>query len=298
MILSIPVSFFPTTFVTQPATIALGDFLRSTGHIGLVEAVRAETDKAKRTELKKGLPCATISGTFRKREVSGLLEYNGLLCIDFDEADNPGQSPEEIKVTLAEFDEVAYAATSVGGKGVFAIIQTNNTDPKQHSRLCDFMRTAFLGASLVSDPSCKDISRLRYASYDPEAHYNEHAGIFDAKKYLAQVIEAERLKIKNAPSVTTSSERTRNSVEAYLELQASHRRDVTTPYQNWLRVGFALIQEFGSEGETYFHRASQFHPDYDYHKTAAKYASMLKSGASRAFIGTFFKVYHEQGIRL
>lgn len=298
MILSIPVSYFPNSFITQPATIALGAFLRSTEHVGLVEAVRAEPDKAKRSELKKSLPCATISGTFKKREIAGLSQYNGLLCIDFDEADNPGQTPEAIKETLAQFDEVAYAATSVGGKGVFAIIQTNNTDPKQHPRLCDFMRTAFLGADLVSDPSCKDISRLRYASYDPEAHYNPHAGLFDAVKYLAQIEEAERRKIKNAPQVTTSSERTRNRVEAYLEIQAAHRRDITTPYLNWLRVGFALISEFGSEGETYFQRASQFHPDYDYHKTAKKYASMVKSGASRAFIGTFFKVYHEQGIKL
>lgn len=296
--LSTPVSYFPTTFITQPTTITLGDFLRSTDHVGLVEAVRGEEDKAKRTELKKGLPCATISGTFSKREITGLIAYNGLLCIDFDEADNPGLSPLAIKETLAQFDEVAYASTSVGGKGVFAIIQTNNTDPAQHPRLCDFMRTAFLGADLFSDPSCKDISRLRYASHDPEAHYNPHAGVFDAVKYLAQLVEAERLKIKNAPAVTSSSERTRNRVEAYLELQASARRDITTPYNNWLRVGFALISEFGSEGETYFHRASQFHPDYDYHKTAKKYASMLKSGASRAFIGTFFKVCQEQGIRL
>jgi len=295
---SILVSFFPNSFITQPETVALGDFLRSVAHVALVEAVRAETDKAKRSELKKCLPCATISGTFSKREIASLVQYNGLLCIDFDEADNPGQTPEAIKETLAQFDEVAYAATSVGGKGVFAIIQTNNTDPKQHPRLCDFMRTAFLGADLVSDPSCKDISRLRYASYDPEFHYNPHAGIFDAVKYLAQLEEAERQKIKNAPAVTSSSERTRNRVEAYLELQASHRRDITTPYNNWLRVGFALISEFGSEGETYFHRASQFHPDYDYHKVAKKYASMLKSGSSRAFIGTFFKVCHEQGIRL
>lgn len=298
MILSIPVSFFPNSFITQPATVALGDFLRYTDHIGLVEAIRAETDKAKRSELKKGLPCATISGTFAKREIAGLNQYNGLLCIDFDEADNPGITPQEIKENLSQFDEVAYAATSVGGKGVFAIIQTNNTDPKQHPRLCDFMRTAFLGADLISDPSCKDISRLRYASYDPDAHYNEHAGIFDAVKYLAQLAEAERQKIKNAPAITSSSERTRNMVEAHLDIQAAQRRDITTPYNNWLRVGFALVSEFGAEGETYFQRASQFHPDYDYHKTAKKYASMLKSGASRAFIGTFFKVCHEQGIRL
>ncbi len=298
MILQIQVSFFPNSFITQPTTMALGDFLRYTDHIELVKAVRAEQNKEKRSDLKKGLPCATISGTFAKREIAGLVDYNGLLCIDFDEADNPGQTPQAIKETLAQFDEVAYAATSVGGKGVFAIIQTNNTDPKQHPRLCDFMRTAFLGADLVSDPSCKDISRLRYASFDPDAHYNEHAGVFDAVKYLAQLLEAERMKAKNAPAVTTSSERTRNRVEAYLDLQASHRRDVTTPYNNWLRVGFALISEFGSEGETYFHKASQFHPDYDYQKTSKKYASMLKSGANRAFIGTFFKVFQENGIRL
>lgn len=298
MILSFPVSFFPNSFITQPSTIALGDFLHSTEHVGVVQAVRAEQDKARRSELKKGLPCATISGTFSKREIEGLIEYNGLLCIDFDEADNPGLSPEEIKASLAQFDEVSYAATSVGGKGVFAIIQTNNTDPKQHSRLCDFMRTAFLGADLASDPSCKDVCRLRYASHDPEAHYNPHAGIFDAVKYLAQLQEAERRKIRQNQNVTTGSERTRNRVEAYLQTQAAMRRDITTPYNNWLRVGFALISEFGHEGEAYFQRASQFHPDYDYQKTAKKYASMLKSGAAHAFIGTFFKVCHEQGIRL
>lgn len=291
----IKISFFPSTKITQPTTMALGDFLRLENHIGLVQAIRSEQDKEKRTELKKLLPCATISGTFKKRCIEGLLEYNGLLCLDFDEADNPGQTPEMMKATLAEFDETFYAATSVGGKGVFALVKTNNTDAANHPRLCDFMRTAFLGAGLLADPSCKDVSRLRYASWDPEAHSNPHAGVFDAKKYIAKLIEAEQKKAKSAGPVTTGSERTRGAVEAYLRAQAERRIDITTPYNDWLRVGFAFVSEFGAEGESYFHQASQFHPDYNYEKTSKKYASMLKSGA-RAFIGTFFKVCQEHGI--
>lgn len=289
------ISYFPSTKITQPTTIELGDFLRIDSHIEIVQAIRAEQDKDRRTELKKGLPCATISGTFSKRCIEGLLEYNGLLCLDFDEADNPGQTPEDMKATLAQFDEIFYAATSVGGKGVFALVKTNNTDAANHPRLCDFMRTAFLGAGLFADPSCKDVSRLRFASYDPDAHNNPGAGTFDAQKYIAKLIEAEHAKAKSTGPVTTGTERTRGAVEAYLRAQAERKIDITTPYNDWLRVGFAFVSEFGASGESYFQQASQFHPDYNYEKTAKKYASMLKSGP-KAFIGTFFKVCQEHGI--
>ena len=56
----------------------------------LVDRIRAEPDKARRSELKRGLPCVTISGEFAGgHKAEHLVRHSVLLCVDFDAADNP-----------------------------------------------------------------------------------------------------------------------------------------------------------------------------------------------------------------
>ena len=50
----------------------------------LVEAVRNETEKDKRNEKKKRLPAICFSGTFSKRADNAILDYSGIICVDFD----------------------------------------------------------------------------------------------------------------------------------------------------------------------------------------------------------------------
>lgn len=301
------ISAFKSATDTRPATVTLRQFLFSKKHAEQIIALRDIQEKEARDILKKQLPAATISGTFTKRAAAHITAYNGLVCLDFDAGDNPDIQTDEMKRRLADFDEVAYAAVSVGGKGVFAILQTNNTDPTEHARLVDLLGTLIsLSCQLRYDRACKDVSRLRFVSFDSEAWVNPAPAVFDFTAICS--IEAARpprpVLIKKSPieggkggDRRNKTDHTRERVEALISAVEQSRADLTDPYDDWMRLGFAIAAHFGMDGEDYYQRLSQFHPDYDSHETAKKYADFVRNGR-RIRIGTFFKILENKGFSL
>lgn len=299
MIADTPISVFKDARSTEPATVRLGAFLDSRKYRDRVLQVRGEFDKARRDELKKHLPAATISGVFTRRNVAGLAQYNGLVCMDFDAADNPGRTPEEMRAILAEFDEVAYAGLSVSGMGVFAIIATNNTDPAQHGRVVDLLGAVIAQYDLYYDRACKDVCRLRFVSFDAAAYWNHTPDQFDARAMLAAADAAavrppRPVYLPKGPGENSTTEK---KVAALVDRIESTAADVTHPYDDWMRLGMALASEFGPSGESYFHRISRFHPDYDPQECTKKYDNFVRHTA-RVRIGTFFKILTDKNIRL
>jgi hypothetical protein len=299
MILDTTISVFRTARSTEPATARLGAFLDSRKYREKVLEVRAASDKDARNALKKELPAATVSGVFTRRNAAGLAQYNGLVCLDFDAADNPGRSAAEMRAILAEFDEVAYAGLSVSGQGVFAIIATNNTDPAQHGRVVDILGTVLAECDIYYDRACKDVCRLRFVSYDPDAHYNAAPAAFDARAMLAAADAQAARKPRPIflPKARGENSTTENKVRRLIEQIEATNADVTADYHDWMRLGMAIASEFGPMGETYFQRISQFHPAYDPAEVTKKYDNFVRHTA-RVGIGTFFQILTEKNIRL
>jgi hypothetical protein len=301
MLENIPISAFKSATSIEPTTVFLSAFLKSTRHREKILALRAETEKKKRDELKKSLPAATISGTFIRRAAGQIETYNGLVCLDFDAADNPSLSPTEMKLILSEFPEVAYAAVSVGGAGVFAIVPTNNRDPTRHAPVVDLLGMATKAHGLNYDRACKDVSRLRFVSYDPEAYWNQNPQSFDTESLFqiqqpkADLRPPRAMVFRQKPDKEGTD--TRSKVEAYIQALEGSCRDVTENYDDWLKIGFALASEFGTEGEGYFQRVSQFNPKYNPQDASKKFENALKNGKS-VKIASFFKILHDQNIRL
>jgi len=301
MITDTPISVFRNAKSTEQATARLGAFLDSRKYRDRVLAVRAETDKKIRDERKKSLPAATISGVFTRRSAAAIEQYNGLVCLDFDAKENPGKRPAEMRATLREFDEVAYAGLSVSGHGVFAVIATNNTDPARHAAVVDLLGAVLAQYDIYYDRACKDVCRLRFVSYDPEAYWNTTPAYFDATGILAtaEVSEASRrprpvvLPRSNAAGTHTNEDKVARLIT---EIEAQ-RADITADYAEWMRLGMALANEFGSRGENYFQRLSQFHPKYDPREVQKKFDDFVRN-TSRVHIGTFFKILTDHNIRL
>lgn len=296
-----PISVFRSAQSTKPVTARLGAFLNSKRHRAKVLQVRAEADKTQRDELKKTLPAATVSGIFKHRSAAGLQEYNGLVCMDFDAKENPGMTPVEMRAVLAQFDEVAYAGLSVSGQGVFAIIATNNANPADHADTVDLLGAVLAQFDLYYDRACKDVCRLRFVSYDPEAHWNTAPAKFNAqelvqlrrKEELARRPRAIKVQQQNFEEGSTREKKVNALVEA-IEARAT---DITGVYDDWMRLGMALANEFGPNGESYFQRISKYHPKYDPREVEKKFANFLGT-SSQVHIGTFFKICNDHNIRL
>ena len=87
-------------------------------------------------------------------------------------------------------------------------------------------------------------------------------------------------------------------VEALISELRSSGRDITSDYNDWLKVGFALAGEFGEAGRSYFHAISSLYPDYDQAESDTKYNECLKSDNGRTDISTLFYLAKNQGITL
>lgn len=299
--MNVPISVFPNARSTSPTSIPLETFLKSQKHRGKIEELRRIEDKKQRDELKKSLPAATISGDFTKREIGGIKEYNGLICLDFDGKENPDVSPAEMRQRLGEFNETLYAGLSVSGTGVFAIIRTDNTDPIQHSAAVDYLGgliSRHLG--LIYDRSCKDVCRLRFVSYDPDAIWNPDATAFPVRAALDRLDAAtppKAIRIRK-PRPESDGSFNRKKVEALIEVIEANYTDITDNYDEWLTIGMAFANEFGAEGEEYFHRVSLMNPKYNYSDAEKKYKNLLQTASGRVKIGSFFFICNQKGVRI
>ncbi|MBQ4398933.1 MAG: DUF3987 domain-containing protein [Bacteroidales bacterium] len=99
-----------------------------------------------------------------------------------------------------------------------------------------------------------------------------------------------------------SSLTTTDAVEALTILIEAQAVDITASYADWLRIGFALADEFGFDGESYFHRISAFYPNYSRDESSQQYAKCMQSaspsGKARTTIATLFYIAAQHGITL
>ena len=155
-----------------------------------IGAIRAETDKKKRSTLKMKLCAVTWSGLFRDgRAKDKITEHSGLICLDFDDL----ATTESLKHAIGQMkkDSRVYACfISPSGNGFKVLVRVSIDDPAKHelfwAGLAEYFYTTYL---LEADESGKDCSRLCFLSSDPDLYENA-----DSLPFLET--EAEFLKNK------------------------------------------------------------------------------------------------------
>jgi predicted P-loop ATPase len=249
--------------------------------IQLIEAIRYGKWKEKvekyRTEpeqeLKLSLPAFTVSGTFpESRRANAIDTHSGFIAMDFDNIDNVASLAEALKN-----DPYTYCLfKSVSGEGLCAIVKI---EPKKHLDAFIGLEKYYLSNYSVGiDPSCKDTSRCRFVSYDPDLYLNYESTMFTE---YAEKPRGKRPTIK--PTFATGDD-----VEFVIRQIEAKKIDLTAEYHTWVDLAFSIYSQYGEAGEEYFQRISQFHPDYDERKTSIKYHS-ARNGSGIG-ISTFF--YH------
>ena len=122
-------------------------------------------------EKKKELWAITMSGLFRGRSQDSMVRYSGYIQGDIDSVENP----EQLRDDLALDPHVRASFLSPSGKGVKLAIRVAD-DPEKHTASFHAAEKYFLEKHEVElDPSCKDINRICFTSWDPEIKGNEDA---------------------------------------------------------------------------------------------------------------------------
>lgn len=242
-------------------------------------------------EVKKLLPCFTASGTFKERNTQGLKEHSNVICIDVDEVNleeknNLVNKLKKDSYTLALHD-------SCGGIGLAVYFRIKPT--KHLESFLTLEKYFFENYGIVIDRKCKDVSRLRFVSFDPELYYNPDCKLWDKEP------PKQKKKPTNLPQIFFAD----NDIAYILQQIRQGNVNICSNYEEWLEVGFALASEFGEVGREYFHLISDISSNYRSDSQAAnsklvdrQYDSCLKARGTGITIATFFWLCKNNGIDL
>ena len=298
-ILETPITVFDSVTSTNGRAVSLAEFLNDASSHHLIRQIRMTEDMAERTLLKSSLPCATISAICPDgRKADDAFEHTGLICIDIDGQDNPGfGSGAELKAEVCKVAEVAYCSLSASGNGCFAIFQLSH--PENHlGHFLALQRLFKLRLGIVIDGQCKDVKRLRFATYDSEPYINDNAEPF-------RIIDMT-ITPKHNPTRTTfamgqrtwneNPEATIDKVARLTEEVVRRGIDLTDGYSNWVEIGMALAN-LGEAGRDFFHAVSSVYPGYDRAKADTKFTNLLRT-TRKVTIATFFHQCEAHGVTL
>lgn len=206
--------------------------------------LRAEPDKARRREIKKGLPALCFGADLKTRDGDiphdqRALSRSGLICLDFDGV----ADVEDAKARLSADRHVLAAFRSPSGDGVKVLVPIAGTWESIWRGLATHMDSVH---GLKADEARKDVYGLCFASHDPALFVAQYP---DAVEPFRQVVEEH----VNEP-VRTSFARDGVVVGDYRDANAAREPLMVLhpdlAYDQWIEVGQALHAQFegGADG--------------------------------------------------
>ena len=97
-------------------------------------------------------------------------------------------------------------------------------------------------------------------------------------------------------SLTPNPKNLNPDLESLIHQIESSAIDITSPYDTWLRILFAISDYSGESGRDYAHRISRFHPGYSSADCDKQYTYCLRAGKSGITISTLFYIAQQHGI--
>ena len=265
----------------HPQDVNLLTWLQSDKYKGRIARVRSISDHKQRRALKAEiLPGITPSCTCSYRNEKSVIKHSGLIQFDIDGKDNPGVIMPDLKQNLTRWNFIAYIAFSASGNGLWGLVHLQH--PSKHKEHFAALALEFSQLGITLDPEPKNPVSFRYYSYDPEAYFNHSASKFN------KMIQPKRVERPPVHPVRHTSNP--DALEKLIDKAIASGKDMTQDRKEWVCLAWALINEFGEAGRSYFHalsrnyRTSEF--SYDPKETDKQYDNCLRNPGKpdRSFI--------------
>ena len=259
-------------------------------YLSELQQIWATDDKKTRNSLKRdNLPAATISATLLTRDShkdikEKIKHYNSLIVLDFDNVEDLMISRKKVEA----LPYVWYVGDSASRRGFFAIVPIDNPDYTRHELYFRALEKEMSNIGLTIDSACKDITRLRFVSFDPDPYFNESCSVYKIPDGC-----------ENEPPDEQEQESNENShpmwpkAKAYAE-QWMKMKVPLNDYDDWLTIAMSLTC-FGEDGFELLDMVSRFGKGYDYDKNKKQYLKLISSTRS-IHLGSFFYKCHEYGV--
>lgn len=254
-----------------------------------IQHIRAAPDDAAAKALKYFLPSVTLSCTCRN-STKNILDHSGMMQVDFDELPAGIDCFEKVRHILGK-DIYTYACFYSPRNKVKVVIRIPADQARHREVFLSVEQYYKQKYGLKIDQACKNINRLMFLTYDTEIFINEAAAVYTAAPL-------PKTTPPNGYRATLPADDTATDVESCLQQIESGRIDITDTYDDWLKIGFALADEFGENGRSYFHRVSGFNSSYAPAEADKQFTNCLKgTGNGRIRIATFFQFCKDYGIK-
>lgn len=268
---------------TDPKNLELEEYLEKTRDgewEDIVNQCRLIKDKEERDAFKRKMPTTTLSGTFSYRNDSSLIEHSGYLNIDLDHIANI--SSVRKKLISDRYVYSVFLSTSGDGLRVLFKIEPNK-HREAFKAISQYLWDVY---SLPSDPNGVSPSKPYIVSFDPNIYINyDDVPVF--KKYIKEV------PVKQINNFVHTS----NDFENILKQITGRNINICESYEDWLKVGFAISEQFGEDGRFYFHEVSRMSPKYSSRVCDYQYTRCLKArGSSKVNISSFYYLAKINGI--
>lgn len=257
---------------------------------------------------KEKIPCITVSATFKsKRNLNNIKEKTGLICIDIDRFSKKKKAKSNdcvdmnlVKEKFMTHPSCLYVGYSCSGDGVYAIFKIN--PEVEIINYFNYFLERLNSIGLNIDESCKDYTRLRFFSFDEEAYLNVDAKILNIQSFdKEKEIKKEEIKEVYQPISDEKRKKAREVVDNFTkakkieELVLSTRTDITQSYDDWVKVGAGLFNEFGEDGREIFHNISSMNDGYKCEECDKKYNQC--KGMTKIKFNTFLHIASSYGVR-
>ncbi len=247
------------------------------------EVLAYRTGKIQKLKLRGVTP----SGVFSYRSEKNLTQHSGFIAIDIDTKDQIRKDFQELRKEIQK-DPYTYALhdSVSGGGGIVAYFKI--MAEKHFDSFLAIEKYFFENYKIIIDKSCKDVSRYRFVSYDPDTYINRKSKTW--KTYL------KKAQIEPKINYVFSN----NDLDHIFEQISSKGYDLTNDYHDWYKIGGALHLHFGGQkGKDLFHLVSQNSPKYDSKAVDDLYAILEKRKSDKvANIGTFLWICKNAGIEI
>ena len=231
---------------------------------------------------KKTAPLVTPSGSFSERKVDCLRKHSGFIAIDIDNLDDPAATKERIGA-----DHYFYSVfISISGNGLCLIIKIDGT--RHLDAFNGIAAYLYNEYQLIVDQSGKDVSRARFASYDPFLLKNSKSATF--KKYLPKKKEQKHPKVMFI----------KTDFDAMIKQMDDKGLNLCEDYSDWVRICYAIISELQEQGRDHFHTLSSHSSKYNSLDCDSQFDACLKNHnetkAKKSSIGTLYFHAKQNGI--
>lgn len=242
-----------------------------------------ETKKIGKEMKSLNLPAVTISGVFHGyRRISDVTKLNPIIAIDIDKDDNPHiKDWNELKYKVAELPYVFLTSYSCSGQGLYCFIYYNMD--LDFNKMFNALESDFKDMNIIIDNNCKDITRLRFISYDDNILIRQG----EVEQYNKEKEIEINLQNKEYNDDINESDEFIYKAIYYLIIEDKYRAN---KYNIWLKNGF-ILSTFGNKGLILFLLLSQLSDNYDRDKAIQQFnICQSKTRYTKSSLSYYFSI--------